>query len=92
MLSSLLRVCIREKMEDVREPRCTGCPDLTAFCWRSEGDELDMCECFGFVVTYVASTCCAAICFELCCLIVGEIFFQSTQLSGVNVDEANLFN
>ena len=23
------------------------------------------------------------ICFELCCLIVGEIFFQSTQLSGV---------
>ena len=32
------------------------------------------CECFGFVVMYVAAAGCAAICFELCCLIVGEIF------------------
>ena len=40
-------------------------------------------ECFGFVVMYVAAAGCAAFCFELCCLIVGEIFFQSTQLSGV---------
>ena len=33
-----------------------------------------MCECFGFVVMYVAAAGCAAIYFELCCLIVGEIF------------------
>ena len=72
--AGVLRGCIREKMENVREPRCTGCPDLTAFYWRSEGDELDMFECFGFVVMYVAAAGCAAICFELCCLIVGEIF------------------
>ena len=32
------------------------------------------CECFGFVVTYVATAWCTMICFELCCLIVGEIF------------------
>ena len=38
---------------------------------------------FGFVVMYVAAAGCAAFCFELCCLIVGEFFFQSTQLSGV---------
>ncbi len=67
---------LREKMENVREPRCTGCPDLTAFYWGSEGDELDMRECFGFVVMFVAAAGCAAICFELCCLIVGEIFFS----------------
>ena len=42
LLSSLLRGCIKEKMEDVREPRCTGCPDLTAFYWRSEGGKLDI--------------------------------------------------
>ena len=33
-----------------------------------------LCECFGFVVMYVAAAGCAAICFELCFLIVGEIF------------------
>ena len=43
-------------MEDVREPRSTGCPDLTAFCWRSEGDELDMCECLRFVVMCAAAS------------------------------------
>ncbi len=62
LLSSLLRGCIREKMENVREPRGTGCPDLTctAFYWRSEGGELDMCECFGFVVMYGAAAGCEA--------------------------------
>ncbi len=33
-------------------------------------------ECFGFVVTYVATAWCTMICFELCCLIVVEIFFS----------------
>ena len=36
-----------------------------------------MCECFGSAVAYmyVATAWCTMICFELCCLIVGEIFF-----------------
>ena len=34
-----------------------------------------MCECFGSVVTYVATAWCTMTCFELCCLIVGEFFF-----------------
>ena len=55
-MKELQPLCIREKMEDVREPRCTGCPDLTAFCWRSEGDKLDTVWVFGFVVMYVAAT------------------------------------
>jgi len=68
-------------MEDVREPRCTGCPDLTAFYWRSEGDELVV---VGVLICCdVCSNSMVYICFELCCLIVGEIFFQSTQLSSV---------
>jgi hypothetical protein len=42
-------------------------PDVHCEC-------LDLCEgCSSWLY----------ICFELCCLIVGEIFFQSTQLSGV---------
>ena len=36
----LLKGWMREKMENVRGPRCTGWPDLTAFYWRSEGDKL----------------------------------------------------
>ena len=42
-------------------------PDVHCEC-------LDLCEgCISWLY----------ICFELCCLTVGEIFFQSTQLSGV---------
>ena len=34
-------------------------------------------------VKNVATDVCASIYFELCCLIVGETFFQPTQLSGL---------
>ena len=68
-------------MENVRGLRCTGCPDLTAFYWRSEGDKLvavgvmDLCD--------GRSSVWMCIYFELCGHVVGEICFQSTQLSGV---------
>ena len=59
-------------MEDARGPRRTGCPD--SIDEAREGGKLDMCECFGSAVAYVATAWCTMICFELCCLIVGEIF------------------
>ena len=60
LLSSLLGVVLekRWKMFEGRAAN-TGCPDLTAFYWRSEGDKLDMCECFGFVVMYAAAAGCS---------------------------------
>ena len=70
-------------MEDVRGPRRTGYLISLLSTDEARGANSIQLECFGFVVMYVAAAGCAAFCFELCCLIVGEIFFQSTQLSGV---------
>ncbi len=70
----MLRGCIREKME-IFEGRAA---QIALISLRStdeaRGINSILCECFGFVVMYVAATGCAAICFELYCPIVGEVF------------------
>ena len=74
LLSSLLGVVLekRWKMFECRAVQAVLISLLSTD--EARGANSIQFECFGFVVMYVAAAGCAAFCFELCCLIVGEFF------------------
>ena len=75
LLSSLLGVVLIEKRWKMFEGRAVQAALISLRSTNeARGANSIQCECFGFVVMFVAAAGCAAFCFELCCLIVGEFF------------------